>query len=362
MKKIFLGSLALSSFICASEYGFSMDELESIETKPYEYSGYIKGDIKQQNLKNDDSINIYGAEAFLNFQYFKGDYSFYFDGLSTYEKKDEVSNDESNINQLYLNFKYNDNHQVYGGKKTPKWGKGYYANPIAFLDKKKDPNDPEASREGYTQLNYKYNKVYKGDVQNITLDVIYLQTSKDINKELYSGDSNIVAFKSYFLYKDIDIDIAYVYSDKDTNKYGIDFSTNLETNFEIHGEYTEFDNGYSSYLLGLKYLTEKDLTILSEYFFQNETQDITTSLWNKKYFINSLTQKEPFEILYYSVYFKNMYNIDDKSMQNKLGVLYTGVTNLDMDLSYTKNSGDDTSEFGSKMAEDLYWVSLKYSF
>jgi hypothetical protein len=109
-------------------------------------------------------------------------------------------------------------------------------------------------------------------------------------------------------------------------------------------------------------LTEKDLTILSEYFYQNETQNITTLLWDKKYFINSFTQKEPLEILYYNVYFKNIYNIEDKSMQNKLGVLYTGITNLDIDVSYAKNSGDDISEFGSKMAEDLYWLSLKYSF
>jgi hypothetical protein len=34
------------------------------------------------------------------------------------------------------------------GKKTFKWGKGYTWNPVAFIDRPKNPDDPEVGTEG----------------------------------------------------------------------------------------------------------------------------------------------------------------------------------------------------------------------
>jgi len=371
MKQVVLAFFCSSSFLLASEYEFNFDELETIETKAYEYSGYIQGDYKYQSInkdspsfpsKNKNSQDIYLGEFFLNYKYFQENYTFHIDLMANYEDIDNFKNNKTTLNQGFINYKYDDNHQLYLGKKTPKWGKGYYFNPIAFIDRKKDPNDPEASREGFTQLNYKYNKVLENDLKNIAFDAIYLRTTKDFNKDLYTDSSNILALKTYLLYKDIDIDFIYTYNDKQTNKLGVDFSTNLETNFEIHGEYGRFDNGFYSSLLGFKYLTENELTILSEYYYQSETQSKNTPFWDKKYLINSFTQKEPFDLLYVSIYYKNSLNLKDDSFQNKFGVLYTGITNFDLEFSYLKNSGKNSSEYGSKLIDNTSLVSLKYSF
>lgn len=362
MKKSLLLLASFSTLIFASDYEFSFDELETIETKSYEYSGYLQGDYKYQTL-DKGSQNTYLGELFFNYKYFLDNYTFNFDLMANYENINQNEDFETFISQGYLNYKYNENHQIYLGKKTPKWGKAYYINPIAFIDRRKDPNDPEASREGFSQINYQYNKVFTNDLKNISFDAVFLKSTKDINDYFYSGkDSDIFAFKTYFLYKDIDIDLVYLHNNEDENKFGFDFSTNLQTNFEIHGEYGSFENGYYSYLLGLKYLTESDLTILSEFYYQNQTQTNNKSFWDKKYFINSFAQKELFDILYTSIYYKNILNINDKSHQDKIGVLYTGIKNFDIDFSITKNTGTNLSEYGKKPVNENFWLKVKYSF
>ncbi|WP_421715906.1 hypothetical protein [Arcobacter arenosus] len=372
MKRVFLFWVLVSTLVFANDYEFSFDELETIETKSYEYSGYIEGEYKYQTLnknsplypsKNKNSQNSYFTELFFNYKYFLDKYTFNLDLLSNYENIDQNEEFQTIISQGFINYKYNENHQIYLGKKTPKWGKGYYINPIAFIDRKKDPNDPEGAREGFTQINYQYNKVLDGSLKNISFDAVYLKVTKDINDYFYNeNDSDILAFKTYFLYNDVDIDLVYLYNSDNEDKFGFDFSTNIQSNFEIHGEYGIFDDGYYSYLLGLKYLTESELTILSEFYYQNEVQSNSTAFWDKKYFVNSFTQKEPLDILYTSLYYKNIFNINDKSHQNKVGILYSGIKNLDIDFSISKNIGNDISEYGKKLVDENFWLRLKYSF
>lgn len=370
MRKILVLLLSIS-FSYGDNYSFDFTELEEIEVKSYEYSGYIKTQQKHQilneaspkfNTKNKNSMDTYLGEAYLNFKYYKNEYTFTTDFVANYNNIDEVESDTYTLNQSFVTYKYNNHHLLSLGKKTSKWGKGYFFNPIAFIDRKKDPNNPEASREGYTQVNYNYNKVYDSEIQNLSLDVVYLKTSSNINDDLYDQDSNILAIKSYILYKDIDLDFVYFYADQLPNKVGFDFSANIETNFEIHGEYSRNDEGYYSTLLGLKYLTTNDLTITSEYYYQNETQDNTTPFWDRKYLLNKFSQKEPLDILYFSLYYKNSLNISDNSHQNNLGFIYTGVRNLDIDFSIGKYYGDKNSEFGSKLIDKFSWLQIKYSF
>lgn len=371
MKKSLYILFLFYNLLFGNDYEFSFDELEEIELKSYEYSAYLKTEHKYQILnksspkypsKNKNSMETYKTQGYLNLKYFKDDFTLNTDFIVSYENIDKEEQDDFTANQLFLNYNYDDNHQLTLGKNTPKWGKGYYFNPIAFIDRKKDPVDPEANREGFTSINYKYNKALNSSLQNISFDLFYFKTTKEFNEELYSEDSNILAFKTYLLYKDIDIDLAYYYNDKTSNKFGIDLSTNIQTNFEIHAEFAKADNREYSYLLGLKYLTNNELTILSEYYYQNKEQSKVSSFWDNRYFINKFTQKEPLDILYLNLYYKNTLNIDDHSYQNRLGIIYTGIKNLNIDFSISKHKGKLTSEFGSKLVDSLTWLSLKYSF
>ncbi|MCK5110057.1 MAG: hypothetical protein KAQ94_00960 [Arcobacteraceae bacterium] len=357
--RIIVASLIFSSLIFADNYSFDMDE---IEVKTYEYSGYLKAEHKHQQTKNNDTLNSTYGEAQLSFKYFKDDYSLNSEFQANHNN---INNEEKNIytvNQLFFNYKASSNDSFNLGKKSLKWGKGYFFNPIAFLDRKKDPNNPEASKEGYLFANYKYNKSYDGDLKNFSFDIVYMPTSNNTNEDYYNQSSNNIALKSYFLYLDTDIDIIYLFNNKLKDKIGIDFSKNIETNFEIHGEMAKQLNGYKSYLFGIKYLTAGDLTITSEYFYQSEQLSKTNPFYDNKYFINKFSQKEPFEIVYSSVYYKNSLNLRDNSFQNSLGITYSFKNNFELDISYNKNKGNATSEFGSKLISDTIWTKVSWYF
>lgn len=364
-------SLLANQLVGSDEFDFNMDELEKIELKQYDYSGYLNFEHKHQVLnknslmypsKNKDSQESFLGELFFNYKYFQDKITFNTDFVANYEDIDKDIKDTYIINQAVFSYKFDEFHEVNLGKKTPKWGKGYFFNPIAFIDRKKDPNKPEANKEGFSQINYKFNKVYDSDLKNIGLDISYIPTSEDLNNELYPTNSDILALKLYMLYRDIDIDIAYLYNNQDVDKIGIDFSTNLETNFEIHGEFAKDDKDKYSYLMGLKYLTDNELTITSEYFYQNEQLLKNQPFWDNRYLINKLNQKDPFSFLYWNIYYMNSLNLEDNSHQNTIGFTNTKIKNLTLDFSITKMNGDKTTEYGTKLIDSYSWLQLKYSF
>jgi hypothetical protein len=344
--RLSLAAIALYGVAVGDDYSFSAQEFEQIETKPYVVDLYLKGEYKHQWLnseapayttKNKAAMQSSLAEAFMRYRYFKDVWSFQSEVMANYDNIDQHQEDTYTINQAYLAYKFDTNSQLAIGKKTPKWGKGYYINPVAFIDRLKDPDDPEASREGYAQANYTYNKVFDGDLQNLTVDLVYLPTRENgINSDLSDQNTHTAALKTYLLYRDIDIDLIYFQNDQSLKQYGIDFSTNLQTNFEIHGEYAKKSSGEYAALFGLKYLTESELTILSEYYYQNRTQDRTLPFWDRKYLITKLTQKEPLDMLYLSLYYQNRLNVSDDSHQDRVGGIYAGIDDWEVDLSVAK--------------------------
>ncbi len=250
--RIVIASLIFSSLIFADDYSFDMDE---IEVKTYEYSGYLKAEQKHQKAQNNDISNNMFGEAQLSFKYFKDKYTLNTQFQANYSNINNQELDIYTVNQLYLNYKQSANHSISIGKESLKWGKGYFFNPISFLDRKKDPNNPEASKEGYIFGHYTYNKSYNSDLKNFSFDAVVMPTSSKLNDDYYNKTSSSLALKSYFLYLDTDIDIVYLYNDKLKDKIGIDFSKNIQTNFEIHGEIAKEFDGVYSYLFGIKYLT-----------------------------------------------------------------------------------------------------------
>lgn len=385
MRLLFFPLLLLTS-IYADEYSFDMSALEEMEPKTYEYKGYLRVEDRPQRLNkmsptyiqsgdDRDYQNTLHLEALLEFSYFYETLTLKTSVMGTYDYiKDKTAKDDYPINELYLENKFNHNHSALLGKESLKWGKGYFFNPVAFFDRPKDPTQPNLAREGFSILKYSYNKSFQSSLKNISFDLLYLPATDDINKEYRlvteQKDSNNVGARLYLLYFDTDIDIIYDYSNEAKEKIGIDFSKNLQTNFEVHAEYAKELDGYFSYLLGLRYLSESDLTLISEYLFRsnglnkNEIQalPITLPFAAKDYLINLLTQKEPLDILYLSVYYKNIFNLQDASQQNKLGFTYSFKNDIELDLSYNINSGASDSEFGKKAVEDFLWLKATWSF
>jgi len=365
LKKKVFSFVVLTLSIFGDEYDFDMD---MIEQEPYEYSGYLRVEDKAQRLRNssEDTKNYLHLEGLFDFSYCYESLKFKTSLMAMHDYiKDKVSDSSYQTNELYIESKLSNNHILLVGKESLLWGKGYFFNPVAFFDRVKDPSQPTQTREGFVIAKYSYNKSFSSELKNLSFDFIYLPSSDSVNRDYYeevtnSEDANNIAMKLYLLLYDTDIDFIYNYSDVANEKIGIDFSKNIQTNFEIHGEYAKVFDSYYSYLLGLRYLTKTDLTIISEYIYLSD--DFPSPFIAKDYLITLITQKEPFEWLYSSVYYKNMINLQDNSQQNKFGITYSFKNSMNIDISYNLNSGDNLSEFGKRPIKDFLWGRLTWSY
>ena len=375
----FLVLLLLGNWVIyADDYSFDM---ERIEVKSFEYSGYLRSEYKYQNLNQDSPLytllnrSDHAQEASLNealfrFTQYKDDLKLIGALSARYDNIDGANQDRFTLYQLYMHSKLSINHAIGIGKKTLKWGTGYFFNPAAFLDRPKDPTQPENAYEGYIMAYYTYNKSFDTDLKNLKLDLIYMPTTAQLNDDFYATHSSNLAMKLYLLYLDTDISLIYLYNDALKDKLGVTFSRNMATYFEVHGEYAKEIDGYYSYLLGLKYVTKSDITLTSEYYYASEgftQEEIVSSIklpsfCAKSYFINKFSKKEPLGIVYASIYFRDILNTEDHSRLDTLGFIYTFKNNLEIDFSYNLNSGSIESEFGKKMVSNFAWLKATWYF
>jgi hypothetical protein len=75
-----------------------------------------------------------------------------------------------------------------------------------------------------------------------------------------------------------------------------------------------------------------------------------------------ITQKEPFDILYFNPSLIMLVNLDDYSSNIGLELLYTPVANLDLKVKFSVNQGDKKTEFGEKAGSGSLYVEAKYYF
>lgn len=170
------------------------------------------------------------------------------------------------------------------GKKVVKWGKGYAWNPVAFVDRPKNPEDPEEALEGFYLLNANFIRSFAGPIKTLAFTPVVLPVFTGVNDDFGMTDHVNVAAKLYCLCFDTDIDIMVFTGGSRTTRYGVDFAKNLLTNLEIHGEWaflTKVETllvnargersrrtaDVMSALVGLRYLTPQDTTFILEYYY-----------------------------------------------------------------------------------------------
>ena len=75
-----------------------------------------------------------------------------------------------------------------------------------------------------------------------------------------------------------------------------------------------------------------------------------------------LSQKEPFDILYFTPALTTMVNLNDHSYSITPELLYTGVTNLELRLRAGFSRGSQDSEFGEKPNDYRIEFRMGYYF
>jgi len=414
----------------AEEYKFDISE---IEKKPYHIAGYVEFrpaifwldrdaalyKLRFFNRDEGKTIAEYNGKLQLEGSYEKGIARLFiranFDLQYSYLGW-EHNETKRMIYEGYLSLKPSDSLSFKFGKQTLLWGKGYAFNPVAFVSRPKDPDDPELALEGVITASADYIKSFSGPLKTFSITPVIFPVYEHINDDFGKINRLNFAGKLYFLFYDTDIDVMAMAGKSRTSRAGIDFSKNITTNLEIHGEFAFINNQRSrvidsqgnisekkidakSYLLGVRYLTASDTTFILEYyrngtgFSRLEMKDYFTfidrgydvfllngdeSLLRKAasvtegnygrpnpmhdYLYLRVTQKEPFNILYFTPAITTIMNLNDRSLSVSPELLYTGITNLELRLKAFGLVGGKRTDFGEKPNDFRVELRVRYYF
>jgi hypothetical protein len=407
------------------EYRFEASEFAK---KPYELGGYLEA--KPQyfrlnpgsagfNLTYPDGSPgnaVHGITGTLELvgKYTAGIASVRFRTHSDIQRYNTVNQETNRFYEAVFSLRPDPGLTVDIGKQALQWGKGYAQTFVGFVQRPKDPDDPELAREGYTVANADLIRNFDGPLQTVAFTPVVLPVGSSVNNDYGNPGYRNIAAKLYFLYRNTDIDLMYLAKGSRPARFGMDFSRNLATNFEIHGEWAHIWNATkpvvdaagrvttqrgdaTNYMLGLRYLTERDTTYIVEYYHNglgyNEEQiadfygvvnhafgPLATgdnamqgarNLYQagygrpnamRNYLYAQVSQKEPFDILYFAPALTTMVNLDDRSFQVTPELLYTGVNNLELRLRYFALIGGSGTEFGEKANAHRLELRVRYRF
>jgi hypothetical protein len=316
--------------------------------------------------------------------------------------------------QGYLSLKPSPSLTVFAGKRTLRWGKGYAWSPTALVERPKNPNEPDLAREGYWMITADYTKSFGGALKTFSFTPVVIPVSRSVNSAFSGKDGLNFAGKIYLLFLDTDIDLLMLAGGSQRARFGLDFSRNLRSNWEVHGEIavikdaekTAFGDdglirkvsvGATSSLLGLRYLSEAETTTILEYHHSGTgygSPDMAAfysfvDLAYERYLSSGddsrlkeaaglssfsgftpmtdylflrIMQKDPFGILYLNPAATVIFNLTDQSASWAPELTYNGVTNLELRLKASVQTGGIGDEFKEKRNRLRLELRARYFF
>ncbi|MCX6132319.1 MAG: hypothetical protein NTU47_00785 [Ignavibacteriales bacterium] len=354
-------------------------------------------------------LTQYRLEPYLNAEYRTSDLSFVLKTHATYYNDADARVD---LFEAYGSFSPSFNTTLQAGKRVYNWGKGYAFNPVGFVNSIKDPENPELAQAGLLSANIEYIKSLQSRaLQSVALTAVLLPSPTALNSRYGEVASMDLALKTYFLIWDMDIDLMTYQSKDKPRSYGVDFARNLRENVEIHGEFSYAQNVQRhiirdgllaneqtealSYLLGLRFLSASNTTIIAEYFHngvglgRREYEQYYGFVMNgskssnpavmqqtlgtmQTYFRGSNTMKdylyvklihpEPFDWLYFTPSMYSICNLTDKSFLLSVSLSYKPITNMEFIVWPTILVGGTTTEYGGKQIQERVelWMRVYY--
>ena len=431
MKKLtplFFFILWVVAFPVLGDDEFSFD-LKETQKNPFEWGGYSElkwehmdvnrgsspGILRWKGDSPSDQNRLTGTLAF-NGSWTGSGYGFHWLLMGFASEDNAGWTDNADIYEAYATVSPTATSLLSLGKKSYKWGKGYAWNPAGFINRRKDPNNPDESREGYSVVELDLVKSYSSTLQTLALTTVLLPVAGELNDDFASSEDINLAMKLYMLVMDTDIDMILFAGDSRPDSFGVDFSKNLAENLEIHGEFswtidqsrtalgvndalkTEETDTWSS-LIGLRHLNENNLTTIIEYYHNDSgyseeematfyrlldradreiSGSATSSLMDlsrkaslsgygqsqpgRNYLYVRLNQKEPFDLLYFSAALTAIANLDDLSYSITPELVYTGITNWELRVRWSYLQGDDLTEFSEKLNSNKLELRLCWFF
>jgi hypothetical protein len=416
------GMLVAASARAAADTEF---DVSAFEKKPFEVWGYAELRPERQWLRTDGlgyGLQFPG-DTRSTFNRFFGALEvsgvlrhdalrFNFTAHGDYVDDPRGSDSQAKMFEAYGAWQASPNATLELGKRALRWGTGYAWSPVAFFERPKDPLDPDLSRQGFVMATGSHVRSFDGALKTLALTPVVLPVSGSMNTDYGPTGHTNVGGKLYLLWHDTDIDFVYGSQGSRGARWGADFSRNLGTNAEIHGEWARFTDApravltpagtlaketisYTSYVIGGRYLTERETTFILEYYrngagysesaqqqFYRFAQDSLTSLAPtalaiatqaanqgytrpnamQHYAYLRISQKEPFNILYFTPAVTTIVNVKDGSFTLIPELLYTLITNLELRLRIAMSQGDAFTEYGEKAVGTRVELRIRFFF
>lgn len=395
------------------------------EKKAFEWTGFVEMRPERQWLRQDSAgyllqypgetrrtANRLGGAAELSGVLRHRSLSFNFTGHASWIDEPRGSDDDSRMFEAYGAWQIDERLNVELGKRALRWGKGYAWSPVAFLERPKDPTDPELAREGFVMATGAWVRSFEGPVKALSLTAAVVPTSASLNTGLGGGAPARhmnPALKLYGLVYDTDIDVIWAGRGGRGPRFGIDFSRNLGRQLEVHGEWAGFSDASrallsgntlqvqtrtcTSALIGLRYLTERDTTIIFELYRNGAgySSDELGAFYDlvraspgnpaltplagraaaqgynrpsaaRRYAYLRVSRKEPFDILDFTPSVSLIANTGDHSWSLTPELLYTGIKNVELRARLALNRGDARSEYGERVVRNRAELRARLHF
>ncbi len=354
-------------------------------------------------------LTHYRLEPYLNAEYRTADISFVLKTHATYLSDGEATAD---LFEAYGTYSPSMSFTVHAGKRVYTWGKGYAFNPVGFVNPVKDPENPELAQAGLLSAGAEYIKSYTSDaLQSLAFNLLVIPPTDIVGGRYGEPGKTDFALKTYLLLWDTDIDLMAYYSKEKPRRIGLDVARNLQENLEVHGELAFSSNvpryticngalcagrtDNTSYLFGLRYLSESNTTIIAEYYHNGgglskaeyeEYQSLLASAVTgaspdavqqsrglaetyfrganlmRDYVYVKVMQPEPFDWLYFTPSAYAIFNVADKSLLLALVLSYKPATNVEFILWPAVLAGGSATEYGGKQVQERVelWMRVYY--
>ena len=405
-------------------------EVEQTASKPYHLGGFLEfqpiffgidrdsafSELNFDLKRSGNTFMQYNLGLRLEGSYKKDIFSVFFQTDTLVQNQLQGWQEQTKLLQGLIGLRPSPNFSLEAGNKVFKWGKGYAWSPVAFIDRQKDPEDPEELRQGFTIFTADWNQSFVGPLKNAALSTVGVPVYEHVNTQFGELNHMNFASKLYLLLYDTDIDFMVSTGSSRTTRYGFDFSRNITTDLEIHGEWARINNfklttinaqgvgtthewNAISYLLGLRYLSPQETTYILEYYHngtgltQNQFQDFVTFTNNsyatflstgnnsglvraqklaegvygkpnpmRDYFYFRASQKEPFDILYFTPALTSIVNLQDGSLVVIPELTYSPITNLELRFRTPVLIGGKSTEYGAKQNDYRIDLRVRYYF
>jgi hypothetical protein len=416
-------SLAADS-IATGDYSFDttglavkhFDALASVELYPF-FIFYNKTS-PLYSLKfrtgNRSVSDIYNLKAQAYLQYQRKPFLAFVSGAlyGAYLSQDDSLYRDGKLFEGYLKYTPDASFSFLLGKRLFQWGKGYSFNPVSFAGRMKDLNDIDATLEGYWNISFEYVKSLDLPISSVALSAVVLPVYNLINKD-YLPDKSVAGLAQlYMLAANTDIDIYFFADNRRNVKTGLDFSRNLISDWEVHGEWAFIKNSNfalfsdestianqshsaNNLVAGTRYLTPFNTTFILEYLHVGSgyAKDDMNEYWktlnyantssdpkriqsvlqtNSKYFSSQFIttdylffkaiHPDPFNFVYFTPSIYSIVNILDHSMMVGLEMTYSRSKHLLLTGRYIAFLGKNESEYGSKPVQYRVELRAKWSF